>query len=326
MVEEKARLELGMIKPDEIFVQLSHAAALNELLAGAPRRCSRAPSSSWGSAVTWLELVAFVLAIVMVVCNIRVDPLGWPLAIASSLLYFLLFWKSRLYGDAEPADLLRGRRRLGLVAMAARHRRHGPRLARARARPARPLDRARRARARLAGDRRSSCAASPTPTCPGGTRSRPRRASSASGCSAASTSRTGRPGSSSTSSASRSSPTRGSGSRSLLYAVFVGHVGRRLARLATAGRRAGCREARLRRRPARRRKHRQDDARRGDRCRAVGARRARRAGRRGAARVLRRARAHAAPATSRPASPPSRHAHRQPLRRDPASSSPTRPR
>ena len=37
----------------------------------------------------------------MVVFNIRVNVLGWPLAIASSLLYFLLFWKSRLYGDAS---------------------------------------------------------------------------------------------------------------------------------------------------------------------------------------------------------------------------------
>jgi nicotinamide mononucleotide transporter len=54
-----------------------------------------------GGAVTWLEIVAFVLAIIMVVCNMRVDPLGWPLAIASSLLYFLLFWKTRLYGDAS---------------------------------------------------------------------------------------------------------------------------------------------------------------------------------------------------------------------------------
>ena len=55
----------------------------------------------WGAPVTWLELVAFVLSIAMVVFNIRVDPLGWPLAIASSLLYFLLFWSSRLYGDAS---------------------------------------------------------------------------------------------------------------------------------------------------------------------------------------------------------------------------------
>ncbi|MEO5843706.1 MAG: nicotinamide riboside transporter PnuC [Caldimonas sp.] len=55
----------------------------------------------WGAPVTWLEVVAFVLAIAMVFCNIRVDPLAWPLAIASSLLYFLLFWNSRLYGDAS---------------------------------------------------------------------------------------------------------------------------------------------------------------------------------------------------------------------------------
>ena len=34
---------------------------------------------------------------------IRVNVLGWPLAIASSLLYFLLFWNSRLYGDASQA-------------------------------------------------------------------------------------------------------------------------------------------------------------------------------------------------------------------------------
>src|SRR5688572_17473751 len=55
----------------------------------------------WGSPVTWLEIVAFVLAIAMVVCNIRVNPTGWPLAIASSLMYFLLFWNSKLYGDAS---------------------------------------------------------------------------------------------------------------------------------------------------------------------------------------------------------------------------------
>jgi nicotinamide mononucleotide transporter len=55
----------------------------------------------WGSPVTWVELVAFVLAVAMVVLNIRVNPLGWPLAIVSSLLYFALFWNSRLYGDAS---------------------------------------------------------------------------------------------------------------------------------------------------------------------------------------------------------------------------------
>jgi len=54
----------------------------------------------WGSPVTWLEIVAFVLSLWMVACNMRVDPLGWPLAMASSLLYALLFASSRLYGEA----------------------------------------------------------------------------------------------------------------------------------------------------------------------------------------------------------------------------------
>lgn len=57
--------------------------------------------SLWSSGVSWLELVAVLLALWMVVCNMRVNPLGWPLAIVSSLLYFGLFWKHRLYGDAS---------------------------------------------------------------------------------------------------------------------------------------------------------------------------------------------------------------------------------
>ena len=55
----------------------------------------------WAAPFTWLELVAFVLAIAMVVFNMRVNPLGWPLAIVSSALYFFLFWNSKLYGDAS---------------------------------------------------------------------------------------------------------------------------------------------------------------------------------------------------------------------------------
>jgi len=54
----------------------------------------------WGSPVTWLEIVAFVLSVWMVLCNLRVNPTGWPLAIASSLLYALLFADSKLYGEA----------------------------------------------------------------------------------------------------------------------------------------------------------------------------------------------------------------------------------
>jgi nicotinamide mononucleotide transporter len=53
-----------------------------------------------GSPVTVLELIAFAMAIAMVLCNLRVNPLGWPLAIGSSLLYSLLFADSKLYGEA----------------------------------------------------------------------------------------------------------------------------------------------------------------------------------------------------------------------------------
>lgn len=56
--------------------------------------------SLWGSPVTWIEIVAFVLSIAMVLCNFRVNPLAWPLAIVASLLYALLFVHSRLYGEA----------------------------------------------------------------------------------------------------------------------------------------------------------------------------------------------------------------------------------
>jgi nicotinamide mononucleotide transporter len=55
----------------------------------------------WGAPTTWLELIAVVLALAMVFCNIREIHWGWPLAILSSLLYAELFWRSRLYGDAS---------------------------------------------------------------------------------------------------------------------------------------------------------------------------------------------------------------------------------
>jgi nicotinamide mononucleotide transporter len=56
--------------------------------------------SLWGSPVSWAELLGFGLAVWMVVCNMRVNPLAWPLAIVSSVLYGLLFANSRLYGEA----------------------------------------------------------------------------------------------------------------------------------------------------------------------------------------------------------------------------------
>ncbi|RZL40497.1 MAG: nicotinamide riboside transporter PnuC [Rubrivivax sp.] len=56
--------------------------------------------TAFGSPTSWLELVAFVLAVWMVVCNMRVNPLAWPLACISSLLYFGFFWDGKLYGEA----------------------------------------------------------------------------------------------------------------------------------------------------------------------------------------------------------------------------------
>ena len=67
----------------------------------AARPLLAAAFSVGGSPVTWLEIVAFVLSIVMVLANLRVNPVAWPLAIASSLLYALLFADSRLYGEAS---------------------------------------------------------------------------------------------------------------------------------------------------------------------------------------------------------------------------------
>lgn len=52
-----------------------------------------------GSGVTWLEAIAFVLALACVVCETFEIHWGWPLAIVSSALYGWLFFASRLYGD-----------------------------------------------------------------------------------------------------------------------------------------------------------------------------------------------------------------------------------
>ena len=54
----------------------------------------------WGSPTTWLEIAAVVIALTMVGCNIREIHWAWPLAIISSLMYFALFWRSKLYGEA----------------------------------------------------------------------------------------------------------------------------------------------------------------------------------------------------------------------------------
>lgn len=53
----------------------------------------------WGAAVTRAEWMGAVLGLAMVLCNARVSAWGWPLAIASSLLYALVFFDSHLYGQ-----------------------------------------------------------------------------------------------------------------------------------------------------------------------------------------------------------------------------------
>ncbi len=76
---------------------------MNELFAAAAPLLDplfREAFTLWGSPATWLEIVAVVLGIWMVVCNMRVNALAWPLAMLSSALYLLLFARSRLYGEA----------------------------------------------------------------------------------------------------------------------------------------------------------------------------------------------------------------------------------
>ena len=51
--------------------------------------------------MNWTEVAGFTLALAMVGCNIREIHWGWPLAVVSSLLYFVVFRESKLYGDAS---------------------------------------------------------------------------------------------------------------------------------------------------------------------------------------------------------------------------------
>jgi len=73
---------------------------LDALLAAA-RPALVAAFELFGSPVTWLEIAGFWLSVAMVLANMRVNPIGWPLAIAASLAYAVLFADSRLYGEAS---------------------------------------------------------------------------------------------------------------------------------------------------------------------------------------------------------------------------------
>jgi nicotinamide mononucleotide transporter len=53
----------------------------------------------FGAPVSYLEAIAFVLALAMVICSVYEKPLTWPLAIVSSALYVWLFYVSKLYGE-----------------------------------------------------------------------------------------------------------------------------------------------------------------------------------------------------------------------------------
>lgn len=56
--------------------------------------------TAWGTPVSWLEVAAFWAAVGMVLANLRVHPVAWPLAIFSSAAYAILFARYKLYGEA----------------------------------------------------------------------------------------------------------------------------------------------------------------------------------------------------------------------------------
>ena len=188
----------------------------------------------WGAPVTWLEMVAFVLALAMVGVQHPRQPAGLAAGDRQLAAVLRAVLEQPALRRREPADLLRRGRAAGAggngcaarrpTARALRVRTLGRRGAGSAARSAlavawpatRPLpDALHRHRRALVGrlpDRRAAW--------------------SASGCSAASTSRTGRSGWSSTSSASALFAYKGLWLTVVLYAVFVAAVGGRLARLA----------------------------------------------------------------------------------------------
>jgi nicotinamide mononucleotide transporter len=55
---------------------------------------------AFGAPVSWLEVAGFALALAMVAANMRVLPVAWPLAMASSAAYAVLFHHAGLFGEA----------------------------------------------------------------------------------------------------------------------------------------------------------------------------------------------------------------------------------
>lgn len=54
----------------------------------------------WASPISWAEVLAFALSLWMVERNMRVSAWAWPLAIVASALYFFVFRRAALYGEA----------------------------------------------------------------------------------------------------------------------------------------------------------------------------------------------------------------------------------
>jgi len=52
-----------------------------------------------GTPVTWLELIAFALALANITCNVFEIHWGWPLTLVASALYAWLFLSFGLYGE-----------------------------------------------------------------------------------------------------------------------------------------------------------------------------------------------------------------------------------
>ena len=87
--------KLGLLAPPE-GSRLAPGAAVPALACEPPAteplpadHPARSPVACGASSASW-----------MVVCNMRVNPLAWPLAIAASLLYCLLFAAASSYGEA----------------------------------------------------------------------------------------------------------------------------------------------------------------------------------------------------------------------------------
>ena len=53
-----------------------------------------------GTPVTWLEVLAFVLGLANIACNVFEIHWGWPLTVIASGLYACLFYVNKLYGEA----------------------------------------------------------------------------------------------------------------------------------------------------------------------------------------------------------------------------------